>query len=269
MNTKNLLLLGTLLAAAALAACGDDTTENPGTGGAGGAGATTATGTTTGDTTSTTSGGDGGGGGDGEGGAGGQGGQGGQGGAETPAAPELGEQIDRMGRPGINTALNDTFLYVDDAGLHPSDDTVRAASEDAYNAVEGAEAPAFAATMALQLGVLDGLDTVCSNQPASCPDPENPPAAEDGGCYGTLAGVLSTDVLWVNTEYTTCETYLGAEFAYLGIDIDDCGGRRPVDDVIATTYTVASGVEFDDGITAPQSLQDAAAEFPYMAPPLD
>src|SRR5690242_6466996 len=66
--------------------CGDDTQATGGTGGTAGTA--------------------------GSGGTGGTGGTGGSGGADAaifPAAPILGAQIDRMGRPGINTALTNPF----------------------------------------------------------------------------------------------------------------------------------------------------------------
>lgn len=273
-SMKVLLALGVI--SAALVACGDDSAED----GAGGSGSTTAT-TVTGSTTTTSSGG-------GEGGAGttttttsSGGGEGGEGGG-IPNVPELGPQLERMGRAAINTATIDTFLIFDETqplGIAPSNDDARSASQDLYNASTVAQAsdendPAYAIpTMALQLTVLDALDGVCSNQAFSCPDPATGAPIE---CYGTLASVLAADVLWVKTDAATCGAYLGVEANFAagagvpGFEAnDDCGGRRPVDDTIATTYTIVAGAAFDDLITAPQDVQDAAAAFPYLAAPHD
>src|SRR5712672_2619843 len=80
-----------------------------------------------------------------------------------PAAPTLGAEIDRMGRPAINTALNNSF--------NP-DDTTKGSGKDAYNA-EGNQAN-WATLMldgklvtkefAGNLAIIDALDGVCGNQ---------------------------------------------------------------------------------------------------------
>src|SRR6185369_16750954 len=71
--------------------------------------------------------------------------------SSNPTPPTLGAQIDRMGRPAINTALTNPFDIV--AGM--TVDQVK----DAYNA-EGAEAmwaSKFAKNIATNLAILDGL----------------------------------------------------------------------------------------------------------------
>ena len=251
MNQNGKLYLATILGLGALlAACGDDT---EGTGGGGQGGSSTTTTTTT--TTTTSAGG---------------GGQGGGGGGGVPSVPELGAQIDRMGRPAINTATNDTFIYLNGNTVTAGDNTVRGASQNAYNA-DGNESTwvaSYASKIALQLGVLDSLDTNCENQLLSCGN-----ANEPNNCYGTLAGVLADDRLWVRVDGTDCTATSGV---YLAVEANatsfipnaDCGGRRPIDDVIRTTYSaVALGNidGFDDGITAPAGLHPAT--FPYMATP--
>lgn len=283
MNMNKFLFLSSILLAGVVA-CGDDSVDGTGGGGGDGPTTTTTTGTTNPTTTTTTT--TTGGGGEGGGGEGGQGGQGGEGGSGPPAAPELGAQLERMGRPGINTATVDTFIVVTDQGIVPSDNETRSDSEDAYNAaVNGsAEAEEFITTQAAQLTVLDSLDGVCGNQPLwgfGAPDGACVDSATGQPivCYGTLATVLNNDKLWVKTTYDSCGTYLGVEAdaaAGLGSDQlpanEDCGGRRPVDDVIRTTYSVVSGLvggdplfAFDDGITAPADLHPDT--FPYLADP--
>lgn len=307
MINNKFFFLGSILLAAGVVACGDD---SDGAGGGGGEAATSTTTTTqsasSGSTSTTTSGSPtststGQGGDPGEGGAGGgTGGAGGEGGSGPPAAPELGEQIERMGRPAINTATIDTFAYLtgDENIIAPSTTEIRGASEDAYNeaTVGSEEAAAFVPTQALQLTVLDSLDGVCGNVPLygvgseetdNCLDDNGDPDLVGGAplaCYGTLATVLNYDVLFVKTaDYTSCGIYLGAEAdvaaTTFGSDIlpanEDCGGRRPVDDVINNTYSVVSGVlqdengdfafGFDDGITPPADLHPEG--FPYLALP--
>ena len=69
--------------------------------------------------------------------------------------PKLGAQIDRMGRPAINTALSNPF----DTVAGSSTDAVK----DAYNAESS---PAmwqskFRTNMEASLAILDAADTVC------------------------------------------------------------------------------------------------------------
>jgi hypothetical protein len=249
-----------------LAACGDSGTTSTGTGGGTTTSSTGGNGTGGGTTTSAGGGGSG-------------------GGTNFPTPPELGAQIDRMGRPAINTALNDTFVYLDNGMLKPSDDTVRAASEDMYNedSTENGWVTTHAASAALQLGVLDVLDAglggttneqACENQLLSCKDITN----DTGMCYATLAGVLMADRLWVKSDGDSCAAseptdpvvggYLAVELDFVGATNNDCGGRRPADDVIDKTYSaVALGAPagFGDNIAAPAGLHPEA--FPYLAPP--
>jgi hypothetical protein len=189
-------------------------------------------------------------------------------GGSIPMPPTLGAtQIDRMGRPAINTATNDTFLVpsASPPGFKASDDITRAAAEDDYNEESDSTTwvTKFAPTIALNLGVLDSLDGNCENQIASC---KNDQMA--GGCYNTLAGVLADDRLWVKTTSTSCGAYLGVEAdAVLAANMD-CGGRRPIDDVIKVTYSVLAfgdTTSFDDGITAPNGLHPDT--FPFFGAP--
>ncbi|MEA2747698.1 MAG: hypothetical protein QOI41_1841, partial [Myxococcales bacterium] len=75
----------------------------------------------------------------------------------NPAPPTLGAQIDRLGRPAINTALTATFET--DAG-------VKGAKKDAYNQ-DNAQAgwnPKYIPEQAGNLAIFDALDAVCGNQ---------------------------------------------------------------------------------------------------------
>jgi hypothetical protein len=178
--------------------------------------------------------------------------------AETPPppAPTLGAQVDRMGRPAINTALNNTF--------NP-DTTSQGTAKDGYNANKDPSAwvAAYKAEMAKNLAIYDSLDTFaqpgdrCGNQLLAAD------AGDNIGRYGALAGVLADDRLYLNTGSTTCEKYLAVETA----QATDCGGRTLKYDVIKVTYGAISGADgFDDAIDRDSTKTDGMT-FPYLASP--
>ncbi len=270
---KTIQLLGiTLLSAAALAACGDDTQTGGGNTGGGNTGGNPTTG------------------GNPPQGAGGNGGDGvgGDGGGPNPfpPPPEPGAQIDRMGRPAINTALVGAFVQYDASGdPQAADPAVRAGLQDDYNADtnEADWGDSYGPLFIGNLAVIDALDTglngttnqqACTNQaghptPGDLSDPLN---------YGTLGNaVLPDDRLYVSAAAEGCTAgaqanpfsgFLGLELATLSGMTAGCGGRRPIDDVIAVTYsllTVGAPAGFDDGIT-PRAGQHPQT-FPYLAPP--
>ena len=211
-----------------------------------------------------------------------------------PAAPTLGAQMDRLGRPAINTALNHGF------------DTLGDSAKDAYNqdGSPGGWTAAYAAEFAKELGVLDVVDTgltcdgmgTCTRNQAALPSAGcgnqafyngmllggGAPAADS---YSTLAGVLTNDQLFLDTTKTPAELtdthqgYLAVELnAFAMIPNTVGGGRAPTMDVIDTTYTVAAiGVTgfdathdfktaFGDGVDAPHAgvTNDT---FPFLAAP--
>lgn len=220
----------------------------------------------------------------------GPGGDAGSGSGGFPAAPTLGPQIDRMGRPAINTALN-----------HGFDPTVAAGSaKDAYNmddspGTSGANWLVYAPEFAKNLAIVDSIDSGL---------PEGSGAsATTGGCgnqvlynnnvggggsatatsYGELAGILSDDELFLDTSLTLCElpnygqNYLAVEFAVVtGIQNSSCGGRMPTNDVMSTSLTaLAIGIggfdvtndfqpAFTDGAMPHTDLTGA---FPFLGPP--
>ncbi|HEY1810779.1 MAG TPA: hypothetical protein VGG74_00395 [Kofleriaceae bacterium] len=200
-------------------------------------------------------------------------------GGGIPAAPALGTQIDRMGRPAINTALNHAFDPVaSSAGT----------AKDAYNA-DGSPggwtqyAPQFAANLA----VIDALDGHCNNQVLY-----NGSISGGGSAtatsYGTLASILSDDELYLDTSISACNiTISNSNANYLAVELEvasagsiihtTCGGREPHNDVMATSYTaLALGVGgfvtsdgsflpmFSDGATA---HTDLSTDFPYLGTP--
>ena len=173
-----------------------------------------------------------------------------------PGPPTLGAQIDRFGRPAINTALNHAF------DINAS---AKGAAKDAYNADQGESGwkAAYTAQFAANLGVLDSLDTM-TNPGDGC---GNQLGFTLSGSYSGLAAILTDDRQYLDSSQSTCTTYLSVELNALTAGTDsECGGRKLGYDVIATTYGAASGANgFDDGVTAPSSAPSET--FPYLADP--
>lgn len=214
-----------------------------------------------------------------------------------PAPPTLGSQIDRMGRPTVNTALNHVF-----------DPTAAAGSaKTAYNQDEsvGTWPQTWAPKFAPNLAILDALDTgVCGNglcetisgetnatcavdcptagainTTDACGNQAFYNAQAGSAAYIPLAGVLADDQLYLETSKSTCAGYLAVEFftQVIGNSISStCGGRAPSYDVIDTTYTLASiGVKgfnpqtfapaFGDNVSAHTDISDTT--FPFLGAP--
>jgi hypothetical protein len=198
--------------------------------------------------------------------------------AGVPPAPTLGAEIDRMGRPAVNTALTDPFNLLltggGDGGYSVN------AAKDAYNA-QGNPAmwATFAPWIAQNLAILDGLDGVCGNQAFAAP--ANPDGGIPPNRYGTLAGVLADDELYVNTTpkmtggAPVCALYLGVEANATSFFPNmDCGGRTPLENTIDETYQLlAGGLScyvsscVVNGVTVnPDATQASLTAFPYLAP---
>jgi hypothetical protein len=279
---KTIQLLGiTLFGAAALVACGDDSVTGGGPTGGSGDGGTPVVG-----------------GGPPEGGNGGNPPEGGNGGAPPmfPPPPEPGAQIDRMGRPAINTALNGAFVQYDGTTPVAANATDRGVLQDGYNEdmTEADWGDTYGPMFIGNLAVIDSLDTgvdldgpggnpaltnaqACTNQ-AGHPTPGD---LDDPANYGTLGGLaLPDDRIYVNAAAEKCSAnavnsqtdplngYLGVEIATLLAMPAGCGGRRPIDDVIAITYsllTIGLPAGIDDGITARPGQHPET--FPYLAGP--
>jgi len=215
--------------------------------------------------------------------------------SSCPAAPTLGAQIDRMGRAAINTALTHGF------------DTPTAAEpfKDAYNqdANRAGWVAAYSMEFMKNLGIVDALDTgLCGN--GLCETGEtNAACAADcavsatgagDGCgnqalynggtgttpmatsYQTLAGILASDELYLDTTKTTCGLYLAVEFGVVtGGANTTCGGRAPQYDVMDFSLSMLTmGVagfnptnfdpKFKDNAPA---HTDYLADFPFLGPP--
>lgn len=174
--------------------------------------------------------------------------------------PALGAQIDRLGRPGVNTALTDPFDIV----FGKTEDAVK----DAYNAEADPTnwSAEFKPYIMQNLAILDSLDSTsavngCGNQFAIGASSTSP------NRYSPLANVLVDDRLYLNTASGTCNQYLGVEANAVGVTNTDCGGRTLTYNVIDTTYSVlAAGVltGVTDGVAADGKT---TATFPFLAAP--
>jgi hypothetical protein len=226
--------------------------------------------------------------------------------SNCPAPPAIGTtQIDRMGRPAINTALN--YAFTDMTPTTATGNT----KKDAYNADKDKATwrTTYVGEIALNLGILDVLDGgvcgngICELGEANVAGAGNlacaldcPTAAQVGtanqGCgnqaafsgtgttnlmaYGTLAGILADDRLYVDTSKTMCQFYFAVEFGALSpTGNSTCGGRAPQYDVIDFTYSAIAGgfkgfdlatftPKYGDGVTA---HTDLLTTFPFLGAP--
>lgn len=199
-----------------------------------------------------------------------------------PEPPALGAQIERMGRPAINTALNATFFETA-ANKGPMKDTYNQIFDAAmWSTTELRSGVTVAAEFARNLAIYDVLDKGavmnggCGNQALYNGGGGGDPTATS---YQTLAGVLADDQLYVDTSKTTCNNYLSleVEVATGGVFAHtQCGGRTPSHDVIDVTYSVlaagTAGFEIPsfnpkvgDGVPKHGDVSDT--EFPFLGPP--
>jgi hypothetical protein len=204
-----------------------------------------------------------------------------------PNPPTLGAQIDRMGRPAINTTLNHTF----DPTCVNTSSSGPCAPKDAYNAdnnpanwsvppaTDGGTVPGYFAQFFGNLAIYDSLDGVCGNQAGYNYGSTDGGVSSSAPAYSAMAGVLSQDALWLNTNASTCQGYLSVELAALSAQSNtDCGGRAPLYNTIDVTYNLLAGTfippgsdagnypgPVTNGITAPNKAPSTT--FPYFATP--
>ncbi len=215
-----------------------------------------------------------------------------------PAAPTIGTQIDRMGRPAVNTALNAVI----------NDDPLKTTKKDNYNHATtaanfantdvnplgndvlapstvpgtGANPRTVRGEFARNLALFDSLDQG-SGLPGST-------TGAGGGCgnqalfstttgYSTLGTVLADDVLYVDTAKLTCNLYLSLEVEVAtagGVLHSQCGGRTPTHDVVDTSYSLlAAGLQgfnmttfaplVGDGVVAHTDVNNDT--FPFLGAP--
>ena len=197
------------------------------------------------------------------------------GGADGPAGQAMPTlfttQVDRFGRPAVNTALNAPF---------EADSTVKDTAKGAYNSAQTTPAwQGFVAAFAGSLGVIDALDTTdeatgCGNQPLFNPAEGTPTSG-----YVGLAGALADDKMYVDTTQDQCGIYLGVEAFTLGLtETRSCGGRVPAvlavtQDPIDMSYAIlAGGIGLvgmvGDGIAADDQQANVSNDtFPFLADP--
>jgi len=184
-------------------------------------------------------------------------------GSSSPPPPPAvsANQIDRMGRAGVNTALTNPFFDPSVATQEQMHESV----QDEYNGADNTAqwAGMFSTEIAGNLAILDGLDRVCGNQLLA----GNTAAV---GRYNALAGILADDELYVNTASGACGQYLAVEANAVGITNSDCGGRTPLEDTIDTTYSLLaagalSGVT--DGVAADGDGHASLTAFPFLDQP--
>ena len=239
------LLASSIVAVAAIQGCGGDTgtastststgsdTTSSSTTGAGGESSTTSSGTTA------TSGGTG-------------------GSTPQPMPPKLGKQIDRFGRPAINTALNHTFDV----------DPAKGMGKDAYNQQsDPATWSANGKELAKNLAILDSLDAICGNQLLAAKVAMGTPIPPTR--YQGLAGALADDRVFVDLSAAACTTYLAVEANATGlIPNTDCGGRKLGYDVIDISYSaLATGAFSGVGDGVPPDADTTGTAFPYLTAP--
>lgn len=177
--------------------------------------------------------------------------------AMPPARPALGDQIDRMGRPAINTALTNPFGF----------DNMTDAVKDDYNKNGDPSTwqAKYAGKIAGNLAILDVLDGKCGNQ--ALYDAAKGGANFSAAGYATLASVLTADELLVQSAQGTCKQFLAAELSVVtGQAINDCGGRTPLHDVIDWEYGVLSGANMpvSDGVSADPNGPQNDTTFPFL-----
>jgi hypothetical protein len=184
----------------------------------------------------------------------------------TPVPPFLGQQLDRVGRPGISRLLVNPFNVTPGVTL----DQYNAAS-DSKNAF-----PTFAANIAINLAVWDGINNPpLSTAGGGCGDQVMAAATVSATRYMALATILANDYLTVDSTQRDCsKNYFALELGIGGY----CGGREPKVDVVDSTLNLLQGGTLTTatpaGMTNP--LTDGVgsdpdgnpvANFPFLLPP--
>ncbi len=198
-----------------------------------------------------------------------------------PPVPQLGTQIDRMGRPEINGFLNSLF-EPNTAKKTAKRDAYNHASEPENWAQTTLDPTAIPATKIIgefsaYLGIFDAVDTghpdVPQNGCGNLPSYVTPASSLS---YVGFATILADDQLYIDTARSQCDRYLALELnAALGVGYTGCGGRTLTHDVIDTTYsllfagaggfTSGSAPRIGDGVTAHADVNNLM--FPFLGAP--
>ncbi len=144
-------------------------------------------------------------------------------------------QIDRNGRPAINTAFMGSVR--DNPAL--KDAYNRASDPSQWDAL-------FRSEFEFSMAALDTLDGITGNGVTGLPIP-------------ALAGVLLDDRLIIDTRIATCGQYLAVE-----LGVPQCGGRTLEADVIDVSLAGLVGPGVSDNVADDSTYLD---DFPFMGPP--
>ncbi len=149
-------------------------------------------------------------------------------------------QIDRIGRPAVNTALIDPYSLTSDPAL-----------KDVYNTTSMiADWPVFIPELQANLEYFDTVDGIVGNTPLSPAD---------------LAFFLADDRLLVDTTFATCDNYLSVELTLLGVFLNQCGGRALQHDVIDDTLGLIIGSAVSDNVDDGDNVY--LPDFPFVGIP--
>jgi hypothetical protein len=147
----------------------------------------------------------------------------------NPVPPFPGQQIDRVGRPGISRLLLNPF---NQAGITTTPDSYNAAS-DSKNSFEP-----FYTDIAVNLAIWDGFNNPPTQaQGGQCGDQPLAGAAAAAGRYDTLARILARDYLIVDTTQRNCNRFMALELNVQG----DCGGRPPSLNAVDAMLNILQG----------------------------
>jgi len=151
--------------------------------------------------------------------------------AENNSRFSASAQVDRMGRPGINTALIDLLTST--------------GKKDQYNQAEAISSWAglFQDEIASNLAALDTLDGAANAL--------LPPMV--------LASVLVDDRLLIDVSISHCDAYLAVE-----LGVPQCGGRTLERDVIDDTFGAVVGPGVSDFVGNTSTF---LANFPFLGEP--
>jgi hypothetical protein len=172
------------------------------------------------------------------------------------AIPELGEQIERVGRPLTKNALIGLLM--------PND--VSDKRKEEYNRAAPARWSQFTTDLERSLGLYDGFDGKCGN--GWLADRK----IQSSKRYHQLAKILSDDRLWINSASRVCTQFLAVEFSAFGTPWgakDDCGGRTPnydAIDVLRSLWANGAMTGIDDGVDHDDHVH-STTEFPFLAVP--
>ena len=174
------------------------------------------------------------------------------------AAPAIGDQIDRAGRPSVASLFIDPFDF----------DGKQGATLDEYNhnADPTTWVARYSPMMADAIAVWDGFDKTCGN--SRFYDMTNMTYSAAG--YTTLATLFADDRLFINTASGKCDGYLDVESSVLlGSPLTACGGLAPGGNSINLELGLAIGAAANvNGVARdPDNPPDGGGAFPYIGEP--